>query len=425
MASPQQPADGTKIFGTWKEGAPRDHLPKDHWWELFGDPVLNHFEEQTLSANYELKAALARLEQSRATARVARSALFPEISVDPAYGRERYSPNQEPSFGAITATTIRAPIDLSYEIDIFGRVRHGFEAARAETAASAAAYQNLLLTLQADVAVNYFRLRALDSEVAAVARTVGLRQEQLSLVKGRFDAGIGNDLDIARAQTELANTEAEAAALARQRAELENALAILTANNPSNFRVAADASNSTFWNPEPPLVPVGLPSELLERRPDVAEAERQIAAANARVGIARAAAFPVVRLTGTAGFLSADFDSVFNWESRIWSLGPSVSLPIFSGGRIRAEKARANAAHEEAIARYRQRVLVAFGDVENSLATIKFLATQKEAQDRALANARKAAALADTRYKAGFVGYLDVVDASREVLQFERASVQL
>ncbi len=411
--------------GQWKEGAPRDHLPKDRWWELFGDAELNRLEDQALKANFEIKAALARVEQSRATARIQRADLFPQLNADPSFHRDRYSPNQVPSFGAITADTLRAPIDLSYEIDLFGRVRRGFEAARAEAAASTAAYHNLLLTLQADVAVNYFRIRALDAEIATVVRTVELRQEQLALVRGRFEAGIGNELDVARAETELASTEAESAALARQRAQIENALAVLAGQNPSEFRLAAADVGTSFWGPEPPAIPAGLPSDLLERRPDVAEAERQIAAANARVGIAKAAAFPVIRLTGSGGFVSADIDSLFNWDSRTWSIGPSLSVPIFAGGRNRATRARAQAAYQEALAAYRQRVLTAFADVENSLSALRYLGTEKAAQDRALANARKAAELAETRYKAGFVSYLDVVDASRAALQSQRASVQL
>ncbi|MGZ8898654.1 MAG: efflux transporter outer membrane subunit [Limisphaerales bacterium] len=412
-------------MGTWKEGAPRDHLAKGAWWEMFGDHVLNLLEEQASGGNLDLRAALQRLEQARATARIRRGELFPEGAINSSYRRERYSPNQEPSFGAITADTIRVPLDLSYEIDLFGRVRRGFEAARAEAEASRAAFHNLMLTLQADVAINYFRLRALDSEIEAVARTVGLRQEQLGMVRGRTEAGAGNELDLARAETELANAQAESSGLARQRAELENALAILTGNHPSQFQISPDPTKSTAWGPEPPVVPVGLSSDLLERRPDVAEAERQIAAANARLGIAKMAAFPVLRLTGSGGYVSGDFQNLFDWDSRVWSIGPSFSIPLFAGGRNRANKARALAAYEEAVFRYRQRVLVAFADVENSLAALRFLAEQKAAQDRALQNARRAAELAQARYVAGIVGYLDVVDANRAVLQTERASVQL
>ncbi|HEX7860708.1 MAG TPA: efflux transporter outer membrane subunit [Verrucomicrobiae bacterium] len=415
----------TNENGSWKIAVPSDHAAKGAWWEMFGDPVLNHLEETASSGNLDLRAALQRVEQARATARIRRGELFPEGYFNPSLRRERYSPTQEPSFGDLTADTIRLPIDLSYEIDLFGRVRRGFEAARAEAEAARAAYHNLLLTLQGDVALNYFRLRSLDSEIAALARTSGLREEQLSMARGRYEAGAGNELDVARAETELATAQAEFSALSARRAEIENALAILTGNHPSQFQIASDPTNSTSWSPEPPAIPAGLPSDLLERRPDVAEAERQIASANARVGIARAAAFPVVRLTGGGGFISGEVQDLFDWDSRVWSLGPSISIPLFSGGRNRANRERANAAYEEAVLRYRQRVLVAFAEVENSLAAIRFLGEQKVAQDRALANSRRAAQLAETRYRAGIVGYLDVVEANRDLLRIERATVQL
>ena len=292
-------------------------------------------------------------------------------------------------------------------------------------AASVAAFHNVLLTLQADVAQNYFALRALDAEIATVLRTVELRKEQVQLVRSRFEGGIGNELDVARAETELAGTEAEAASLARRRAELENALAILVGENPATFELAALESANTNWNPQPPEVPAGLPAALLERRPDVAEAERQLAAANARIGVAKAAFFPVLRLTGSGGYVSSELDSLFNWDSRVWSIGPSLSLPIFAGGRNRANYRRSAAAYQEALARYRQRILAAFGDVENSLAGIHYLTHQAAAQDRAVASARRAAELASDRYRAGIVSYLEVVDADRATLQTERALAQL
>jgi multidrug efflux system outer membrane protein len=233
-------------------------------------------------------------------------------------------------------------------------------------------------------------------------------------------------LDVARAETELATTEAETASLARRRAELENALAILLGENPATFRFAA-ASNAEAapWNPAPPEIPAGLPADLLERRPDVAQAERQLAAANARIGMAKAAFFPVLHLTGSGGYVSADLENLFNWSGRVWSIGPSLSLPIFAGGRNLANYKHSKSAVEEAIARYRQQVLVAFGDVENSLAGIRHLADQAGAQDRAVANARRAAELATERYRAGIVSYLEVVDANRETLQAERGRAQL
>jgi len=415
----------TNEFGVWKEATPLDNVPKGAWWEIFGDKMLSDLENRAASANQELKAAVARVDQARAVARVARSELLPNLNFDPSITRERFSPHQVPNFGGITVNTFRAPLDLSYEIDLWGRVRRGFEGARADAAASAAAFHNILLTLQADVAQNYFALRALDAERATVAGTVGLRKEQVRLVRSRFEGGIGNELDVARAETELATTEAEAASLAQRRSELENAIAILVGANPSNFKLAALDDADSRWNPQPPAIPAGLPAELLERRPDVAEAERQLASANAQIGVAKAAFFPVLSLTGSGGYVSADVDTLFKWDGRVWSIGPSLSLPIFAGGRNLANYKRSQASYEEAVARYRQRVLIAFGEVENSVSAIGHLTEQAAAQQRAVASARRAADLATQRYTAGIVSYLEVVDASREALQTERANTQL
>jgi hydrophobe/amphiphile efflux-1 (HAE1) family protein/NodT family efflux transporter outer membrane factor (OMF) lipoprotein len=409
-------------LGAWKEGQPLDHVPKGNWWAVFGDERLNALEAQALRSNQNLKAAVARVDQARATARVARSEFLPSLNLDPSFTRERFSPNQVPSFGKLTANTYNMPLDLSYEVDLWGRVRRSFESARADAQATLASFYGVLLTLQADVAQNYFAIRALDAEIATVNGTVDLRKEQVQLVRSRFDGGIGSDLDVARAETELATTEAEAASLAQRRAQLENAIAILTGSNPSSFSLAANTNN---WRPQPPEIPAGLPAHLLERRPDVAEAERQLASANARIGVAKAAFFPVLTLTGSGGFVSGDIDSLFKWDSRTWSLGPSLSLPLFAGGRNRANYRRSQAARDEFTALYRQRVLVAFGEVENSLSGIYYLNRQAEAQQRAVTNARRAADLAMDRYRSGIVGYLEVVDASREALQSERANAEL
>ncbi len=410
-------------LGNWKEGRPLDTVPKGNWWEVFNDTNLNDLEFQALRANQSLKAAIARVDQARATARVARADLLPSLNFDPGFTRQRYSPNQAPSFGPVTANTWQTPLDLSYEIDLWGRVRRGFESARADAQGSLAAFGNVLLTLQADVAQNYFRLRALDAEIATVTGTVDLRREQVQLVRSRFNGGIGNDLDIARAETELATTEAEAASLAQNRAELENAIAILAGSNPASFHLAAASPGN--WNPPTPEIPAGLPSDLLERRPDVAQAERQLASANARIGVAKAAFFPVLTLTGSGGYVSADVDTLFNWNSRTWSLGPSLSLPIFAGGRNRANYQRSKAVFAEDVANYRQQVLVAFGEVEDSLSGIRHLADQSSAQQRAVTNARRAVDLATSRYTSGIVSYTEVVDASRDALQAERGNAQL
>jgi multidrug efflux system outer membrane protein len=374
-------------FGHWKIGATLDNVPKGNWWELFGDTNLDALETQARQANQQLKAAVARVDEARATARVARSEFLPTVDFNPSYQRERYSPNQVPSFGNVTANTFSTPLDLSYEVDIWGRVRRNFESSRADAQASLAEFYNVLLTLNSDVAQNYFSLRSLDAEIATVARTVALRHEQVRLVSGRFQGGVGNNLDVAQAQTDLATTEADAASLAQRRDQLENAIAILVGQNPSAFKLSA--LTETNWNPQPPEIPAGLPADLLERRPDVAQAERLLASANAKIGVAKAAFFPVVTLTGSGGYLSADVSTLFNWESRVWTFGPGVSLPIFSGGRNQANYRRSQAAYQEAVANYRQQVLVAFGDVENSLSGIRHLAEQSEAQERAVQNARR------------------------------------
>lgn len=412
-------------WGSWKEGEPMDHLGRGPWWQLFDDPELDRLEALATHSNQELRAAMAAVEQSRAAARIARSEFFPAIDAQPGYRRERFSPNQEPDFGAITANTFRVPLDLSYELDLWGRVRRGFESARAEAESRQAALHTVLLTLQADVAQNYFRLRALDSEIAVVRRTLDLRREQVNIVEGRLEAGLGLELDVARARTELAVAEAELAALERQRGELENAIAILVGQPPPAFRLDPRPDPLGWPEPEPPLIPAGLPSALLERRPDIAGAERQLAADNARIGVARAAFFPVVRLTGSGGFLSADVESLFQWESRVWSIGPSVSLPIFAGGRHRAGLRQSKARYEESVARYRQRILVAFGEVEDALAAIRHLGRQAGAQEDALAHAVRARDLATAGFATGLTDFLSVIDADREALRNERAARQL
>ncbi len=412
-------------LGNWKTGQPLDQVPKGTWWTVFGDTNLNALEFQALQANQQLKAAVARVDQARATARVARSELMPSVNFDPNYTRQRYSPNANPSFGDKTANSFNAPLDLSYEIDLWGRVRRGFESARADATASLASFYNVLLTLQADVAQNYFAIRSLDAEIATVAGTVELRKEQVRLVRSRFDGGIGSELDVAQALTEQATTEAEAAALAHRRDELENALAILVGENPSNFRLAALDDANKIWNPQPPEIPAGLPADLLERRPDVAAAERQLASANAKIGVAKGAFFPALSLTASGGYVSGDLDTLFNWDSRAWSIGPSISLPIFAGGRNRANLARARSVYDENVALYRQQVLIAFGDVENSLSGIRNFAIQAEAQARAVTSARRATELATDRYRSGIVSYIEVVDASRDMLSAERSNAEL
>jgi multidrug efflux system outer membrane protein len=399
----------------WKEAQPREAEIKENFWELFDDPVLNNLEVQTTTNNPDIRAALARVDEARAVARVSRADLMPGVDFDPYYNRARYSANRPlppgSSRAGFTANDFVLPMDLSYEVDLWGRVRRSFRAARNQAQASAADFQNVLLALRADVAVTYFALRSVDVDRRVLRDTIVLRRKNLTLVQSLHEGGAASALDVARADTELATAEADLAGYDLRRAQLENALGTYCGISASAFALAEDQRLS-----RPPEIPAGLPADLLERRPDVAEAERSMAAANEGIGIAKAAFFPAVRLTAAAGIESADLKSLFNWESRIWNFGPSVDLPIFEGGRVRADLARARAAYDEAVARYRSQVLVAFHEVEDGLVGVRLLRDQLDAQTRAVAAAQKAADLSRNRYKEGLVSYFDVVDAERTLL---------
>lgn len=415
----------------WKIAEPRDTAPRGAWWEIFGDETLNALQAQAITSNQDLKAALARVAQARSVARVSASEFFPNVDLNATGVRSRSVP-LGPSGGGgsstpggfvskpFTQTIYRVPLDLSYEIDLWGRVRRAFESSRAEAKASVAAFESVRLILSADVARNYFQLGELDSEVAILEETVELRRDALQVVQRRFDSGIVSELDVARAKTELATAEADLIDVRRRRAEIENALAVLCGQPASNFKV--DARPLAL---KPPSVPPGLPSDLLERRPDVAEAERSLVAANAQIGVAIAGFFPVVRMTGSAGYESLELDDLFKWDSRTWSLGPSISLPIFTGGRTLANVRNARARYDETVAQYRQQVLIAFRDVEDALVNLRMRAEHADALERVVTAARETAALSRLRYEQGLVNYLEVVDAERSRLQAERAAVQV
>jgi len=409
-------------LGAWKEASPADAIARGNWWSVFNDPALDRLERQAAESNQDLKAAVARVSQARALARSAKADFFPSLSLDPSASRGRTSENALNPMPNRLGNDFRVPLDLSYELDLWGRVRRSFEGANADAQARLAAFENTLLLLKADVAQNYFALRALDTERAILRNTIQLRREALDLVNSRYKGGAASELDVSRAETELNSTEAELLAVDRNRAEVEHALAVLEGTPASEFAVKELPFDA---NTLPPVIPAGLPSELLERRPDIAEAERLLAAANARIGVAKGAFFPVVRLTGAAGFESLDVDSLFNWESRLWTLGPSITLPLFQGGRNRANLQRSKAVFEENAAGYRQRVLVAFKEVQDALTGARLLSRQAEAQERSLASARRTADISDARYRAGLVSYLEVVESERTALTAERDSARL
>ena len=392
------------------------------WWLSFNDPVLTDLETRALSANQDLRASLARVEQARALAGIARSDYLPSLAVEPSVSRDRASREVGNPLPVQTTTTYRVPLVASWELDLFGRVRRLNENARAELAAAGATFDAARLALTAEVASTHFTLRALDRELAVVNDTLQVRRDALQLVQSRFNRGSVGELDVARAETELAATEADQAALANRRASTETALAVLLGTAAPAFNASA---NAEVLANVVPAIPAGLPSELLTRRPDVVAAERALAAANARIGVAKAAFFPSISLTGSAGYASADVDNLFDRSSRFWSFGPSLYLPIFQGGRNRANLQRSRAIFEESLATYRQQVLVAFREVQDALTASRLLADQASAQSRAVASARRGAELSQKRYDAGFVSYLEVVDAQRTALEVERADARL
>ncbi len=409
-------------LGAWKEGRPADALPRGAWWKIFQDEILDQLEARAAANNQDLKAAASRIEQARANARLAKADYYPTLSLDPTYNLQRYSPNAGLAFPVKEVGDIRMPFDLNYELDLWGRVRRTFEASTRDAEAKVAAFETVRLAMHAEVAQDYFSLRALDAELATLYRAAELRNEALKIIGSRAKNGTGNELEFARAETELATLATEVIALKHRRSELKNALAVLVGAPASEFGVD---EHPLAINAAPPVIPAGLPGELLERRPDIAEAERSLAAHNARIGVAKAAFYPIVRLTGLAGWESADVASLFNWQSRVWSIGPSVTLPVFQGSRNKANLRNTQAKWEEGVANYRQHILIAFQETQNALTASRLLTEQAAAQAGAVTAAQRTAKLSRTRFDAGFTSYLEVVESERTALATERGAAQI
>jgi multidrug efflux system outer membrane protein len=410
----------------WKIAQPQAQFSKGAWWEVFGDPQLDTLEADAAAANQQLKAAVARFAEARATMDVTRSGLFPNIGLSAAATRERVSPNAPltttgQAIGhAATFNDFTVPLDLTYEIDLWGRVRRSVESARAQAQASADDLEGVKLSIQAEVAVDYFSLRALDSEQNVLRSSVQVFSKSFDLTVNLRKGGVATDLDVAEAETVLKTTQAQIPAVALQRSQFEHALALLVGQHASSFRIPEQALATA-----PPIIPPGLPSELLERRPDISAAERRMAAANADIGVAKAAFFPTVELNGLGGLESVNAGTLFNWSSRMWAIGPSLTLPIFEGGRLRADLRLANATYGEMIANYRESVLTAFSQVEDYLSAQNLLASQYSAQSAALLAARKELEIANNRYRDGLTTYLDVATAESTELNIEFAATQL
>ncbi len=412
-----------KTDGPWRESVPRDAIPKGVWWQIFHDDELNRYEDQLMAANQSLAAARNRLDQARSLARVASAGLFPTANVDPGASRTRYSGNRPLTItpgAAVTQTSYQIPFSLNYEVDLFGRYRKNLEASNASLQGTAADLQNVQLVLTAELAADYFNLRELDAEYQVVQESVKIQQEGLALVNHRHEGGVASGLDLAQQQTLLDSTVTQLYLIQQQRAQFEHAIAVLTGNPASTFSVPVAPLHAT-----PPPVPLGMPSDLLERRPDVATAERTMAQQNALVGVAKTAFYPQFTISGGAGFQSTTLGSLITAPSAFWSLGGDLLQPIFNGGRNRANLAAQKSAYDESVANYRESVLTAFQQVEDGLSGLNTLSQAAESQAAAVTDARRALDIANNRYSGGLTTFLDVITAQSVLLSNERLSTQL
>ncbi|WP_332853578.1 efflux transporter outer membrane subunit [Duganella sp. S19_KUP01_CR8] len=419
--TPERAADGSR----WQPARPAEARARGLWWLAFNDTVLNGLIDDASAANANLAVAAARVRQARALAGVAEADRG--VQLDAQLGAQRgraanHALGLPPGAAVGVGNTWQGKLAASYEVDLFGRVAASVGAAQADAAASEANYRSVLLALQADVAQTYFRLRATDAELATLERTVRLREQSVQVNQRRFDLGELGEFDLARAKTELATARAEAIGLQRQRVGAEHALAVLLGKPAASFAFAVQPLEE---GGAVPAIPAGLPSALLERRPDITAAQRAMVAANARIGLARSAVFPALALTGAGGGESDTLASLFKWDARSWVVGALMSMPLIDGGRNKANIARSEAALDESVASYRQSVLTAFAEVEDNLAGLRILAGQGEQLDAAVLSARRSADLAQKLYQAGRSSYLDLLDAQRNLASVERNAVQL
>src|SRR4051812_14715256 len=415
------PADVPATPAAFREGftvaAPAEAQPRGEWWKAFSDPVLDELVQRADRGNTGIRIATARLTQARAFARATDAARMPQVDANAGAARASGIFN---GINGPARNLFSANADLSYEVDLFGRLRQASDAARLDVQASEGLLQSARLLVQADVAASYLALRALDRERALVRATVGAYRDTLALTERRWKAGDIAELDVARARTEVAATESDALALDQRRAQLEHAIAVLVGEPASGFTIAPDE-----WTTALPAIPAGVPSTILTRRPDVAAAQSSLLAAQTRVGVAKAAWFSNVALTATGGYASTDLSDLFKWSSRAWGIGLLGALPIFDGGRRDAGIQAAGAEFDAAIARYREQVLVAFKDVEDQLAALRLLSRQADAQARAVRSASRSTALSDVRYRNGYISQLELLDSLRSELRNRRQELQV
>src|SRR3984893_2716267 len=394
------------------------------WWLVFNDPTLNQLEKDADSANQDIRIAVARVDQAEAGARYARSFMFPTLSLGSSASRTREAQNR-PNNGntngrAATFNDFQFPLFFSYELDVWGRVRRSLESARDVQQATEADLRFVRLSMEAAVALDYFSLRENDAERAVLDSTIQQLQQTLDVMNNRFQKGISSELEVKQAKTLVDQTKAQAQALDVQRAQLEHAIAVLDGRAASDFSLPKAPFDGL-----PPSIPAGLPSDLLARRPDITEADRNVAAATAQIGVAKTAYLPQISLTGYAGFESTNTTSIFNWQNSLASLGAAALTPVFNGGRIRADVDRAKAAYRGSLAQYEKTVLAAYQDVEDQLAALRILSGEAQSASDAVDDAKRAEEIAMNRYKAGLVSYLDVVFAQTTLLSNERVATQI
>jgi NodT family efflux transporter outer membrane factor (OMF) lipoprotein len=412
-----------KEVGDWKPAQPNDQNLGGTWWTIFKDPQLDTLELQVNVSNQNLKAAEAQYRQARAVLRYYRADYFPTVTAGPAATRTRVSSRRPPPssiFDGITYNDFTLPVDVSYQADVWGRVRRNVESYREQAQASAADLATVNLSMHADLAVDYFLARSLDAEEQLLNSTVKQYEQALELIESRFAGGIASDVEVQQARTQLETTRAQAIDVGVARAQYEHAVAILIGKPPAEFTLPPLPLTAP-----PPDIPVSLPSELLERRPDIAAAERRVASANAQIGVAKAAYYPLISLGASGGFESSSITTLLNGPSGLWSLGFSAVTTIFDVGRRRAASDQAIAAYDQTVANYRETVLTGFQQVEDNVAALRILEREAQTQQQAVAAAQKYLELAVTRYKGGVTSYLEVTTAQSAALSDEVTAVNI
>jgi outer membrane protein, multidrug efflux system len=409
----------------WKTATPHDEISKGSWWSIFSDPQLNDLETQAITANQNLQAAAQRVIEARANALATRSNLFPSVSGGFSPGRARVSGTKIVGAGNLEETAFSAnifslPVQASYEVDLWGQIRREVESANALTQKSVADYENVLLQLKSDVASYYIMTHYIDQELIILRNNIELQQRAVDLANVRHQGGVSSGLDVSAAETLLDTTQATFVGLGVQRAQFEHALAVLLGKPPAEFSLPEKPLEIA-----PPALPAGLPSDLLERRPDIASAERLMASNNSQIGVARAAYFPNVTLAFSAGGLSSFLSQILDAPSLVWSAAANASQPIYTGGRLSANMLLARSTYDESVANYRQTVLSAFQEVEDGLSTLRVLEQQAAAYDQAVRSAQATVDISTSRYREGLANYLEVITAEEELLTNQRVADQV